>query len=76
LRNEAHRFGINFHRNKRSSDLVKSELDTINGIGVKSKEILFKELGSVDKIKNTGLKDLEKLLGRHKARIIFEYFKK
>jgi excinuclease ABC subunit C len=51
LRNEAHRFGINFHRDKRSSEMTKSELDTIRGIGPKTKEILLKHFGSVDKIR-------------------------
>ena len=42
LRNEAHRFGINFHRDKRSSEMLRSTLDDIKGIGNKSKEILLK----------------------------------
>ena len=42
LRNEAHRFGINFHRDKRSSEMIKSDLDQIKGIGPKTKEILLK----------------------------------
>ncbi|HEY5469100.1 MAG TPA: excinuclease ABC subunit UvrC, partial [Bacteroidales bacterium] len=52
LRNEAHRFGINFHRDKRSTEMIKSDLDQINGIGPKTKEILLKNFGSVDKIKD------------------------
>ena len=40
LRNEAHRFGINFHREKRSSDMIKSDLDRIKGIGPKTKETI------------------------------------
>ena len=43
MRNEAHRFGINFHRDKRSSGMTKSELDEIKGIGPKTKEILLKD---------------------------------
>ncbi len=53
LRNEAHRFGINFHRDKRSSEMIKSELDQIKGIGPKTKEILLKHFESVEKIRKT-----------------------
>ena len=66
LRNEAHRFGINFHRDKRSSDMVRSDLDQIKGIGPKTKEILIKHFGSVDKIKNAPLRNLKKWLARQK----------
>lgn len=76
LRNEAHRFGINFHRNKRSSDMTKSELDTIKGIGPKSKEILLKHFGSVEKIKQASPKELEEILGRSKASVLINNFKK
>ena len=55
LRNEAHRFGINFHRDKRSSEMIKSDLDQIKGIGTKTKEILLKNFGSVEKIRNANL---------------------
>jgi len=50
IRNEAHRFGINFHRDKRSAEMTKSNLDLIKGIGPKTKEILLKHFGSVEKI--------------------------
>ncbi len=52
LRNEAHRFGINFHREKRSTDMLRSGLDEIKGIGPKTKEILLNHFGSVDRIKS------------------------
>lgn len=76
LRNEAHRFGINFHRDKRSSDMLKSGLDTIKGIGPKTKEILLKHFESVEAIKNSSTDVLEKIIGRAKAEILAEYFKK
>ena len=76
LRNEAHRFGINFHRDKRSSEMIKSDLDDIKGIGPKTKEILLKNFGSVEKIKNAQLEELEKLVGTQKARILTNYFRK
>ena len=67
LRNEAHRFGINFHRLKRSSGMLKSELDSIKGIGPKTKEILLKNFESVSQIKNLPFTDLENLIGADKA---------
>jgi excinuclease ABC subunit C len=76
LRNEAHRFGINFHREKRSSGMTKSELDKINGIGIKTKEILLKKIGSIDKIKKSSFGELEKLIGTKKAEIITRYLEK
>jgi len=76
LRNEAHRFGINFHRDKRSSDMVKSDLDKIKGIGPRAKEILLKHFKSVDDIKNVSAGDLEKVVGGAKAIILSEYFRK
>jgi excinuclease ABC subunit C len=76
LRNEAHRFGINFHRNKRSSGMIKSDLDQIKGIGPKTKEILLKTFGSVERIKNTPVEELEKVVGASKTTIISGYFKR
>jgi excinuclease ABC subunit C len=76
LRNEAHRFGISFHREKRSTDMIRSDLDIINGIGTKTKEILLKEIGSVERIKNTPFDELEKLIGNKKATTLTEFFKK
>ena len=76
LRNEAHRFGINFHRDKRSSEMVKSDLDQIKGIGPKTKEILLKHFDSVDKIKSASPKELENLVGNAKSSILSVYFRK
>jgi excinuclease ABC subunit C len=76
LRNEAHRFGITFHRNKRSSEMAKSEIDKIKGIGTQTKETLLREIGSVEKIKKTPLKELEKLIGHHKTSILIKNLKK
>jgi len=75
LRNEAHRFGINFHRDKRSSEMVKSDLDPIKGIGPKTKEILLKHFGSVDKIRTASPEELENIIGPSKSSILSEYFK-
>lgn len=67
LRNEAHRFGINFHRGKRSSKMNSSFLDEIPGIGEKSKELLLKKFGSLKKLSEASLEELESLLGAKKA---------
>jgi excinuclease ABC subunit C len=76
LRNEAHRFGINFHRDKRSSEMIKSDLDKIKGIGPKTKEILLKHFESVDKIKSATSEELENLVGSAKASVLSGYFRK
>lgn len=74
LRNEAHRFGINFHRDKRSSGMLKSELDSIKGIGPKTKEVLLKNFSSVDEIKKADRSTLEKLIGNSKTSILASFF--
>jgi excinuclease ABC subunit C len=76
MRNEAHRFGINFHRDKRSSEMTRSVLDNIKGIGPKTKEILLKNFGSVEKIREASPEELEKHVGLKKAMIVSGYFKK
>jgi len=75
-RNEAHRFGITFHRNKRSKEFIKSELDNIPGVGEKTKQILFDHAKSVKEISEMKLEDLEKIIGMKKAKIIFVHFHK
>ena len=74
LRNEAHRFGINFHRNKRSSEMIKSDLDQIPGIGPKTKEILLKHFGSVEKIRDSSQEELKGIIGASKTAILTRYF--
>jgi excinuclease ABC subunit C len=76
IRNEAHRFGINFHRDKRSTDMVKSILDNINGVGPKTKEILLREYNSIDEIRNAGEENLKKLVGAGKAKILTKFLRK
>jgi excinuclease ABC subunit C len=76
IRNEAHRFGINFHRDKRSSEMTKSYLDLIKGIGPKTKEVLLKHFGSVEKIGAAEKSELEKLIGVSKTAILTNYFEK
>lgn len=76
LRNEAHRFGINFHRDKRSSEMTKSSLDEIKGIGPKTKDILLKRFGSVEKILGATEKELQNAIGVKKTSILTENLKK
>jgi excinuclease ABC subunit C len=75
LRDEAHRFGVTFHRDKRSSGMLKSELDEIKGIGPKTKELLLKHFGSVDEIKKTRPAELEKIIGHAKTDILTEFLR-
>ncbi|MHC1730966.1 MAG: excinuclease ABC subunit UvrC [Bacteroidales bacterium] len=70
LRNEAHRFGINFHRGKRSSKMNLSLLDEIPGIGEKTKELLLKKFGSVKKVAEASPAELENVVGSKKAVLI------
>jgi len=76
LRNEAHRFGINFHRGKRSTKMNRSFLDEIPGIGEKTKEILLKKFGSVKKIREVSAGELEAAVGQKKAAIILAAIQK
>ena len=76
LRDEAHRFGITFHRNKRSKEFITSELKSIEGVGDITMQKLLKEFKSVKKIKEQSLTVLEKSVGKLKAKIVFDYFNK
>lgn len=75
-RNEAHRFGIEFHRNKRSKNFIKSELENINGVGAKTIQNLFKQFNSVKEISEAKKEHLQNAVGNKKAEIIFNYFQK
>jgi len=70
IRNEAHRFGINFHRSKRSSGMNASMLDDIPGIGEKTKELLLKKFGSVKKVAEASIDELSEVVGSKKAGIL------
>ncbi|HPM31710.1 MAG TPA: excinuclease ABC subunit UvrC [Chryseolinea sp.] len=67
IRDEAHRFAITFHRQKRSKIQITTELDGLEGIGKKTAEKLLKEFKSVKKIKEASIEELEKLIGKKKA---------
>jgi len=74
LRNEAHRFGITHHRNKRSKASLTSELTQIKGIGPGAHEDLIKNLKSIKKIKTSSLEELSSIIGKSKAKLVFNYF--
>ncbi|MDR1746815.1 MAG: excinuclease ABC subunit UvrC [Tannerella sp.] len=72
LRDEAHRFGITFHRNVRSKKQLGSELDHIKGIGDKTKEALLKKYKSIKRLRETPVSELSDFIGKRKAEIIFK----
>jgi len=76
IRDEVHRFGISFHRQKRSKGTFKNELEEIKGIGKATTDLLLKEFKSVKKIKEASTEKLEKLVGKVKADVISRHFTK
>ena len=74
LRNEAHRFGIEFHRNKRSKEALNTSLETIPGIGEKTVIELLKHFKSTKRITQAGFDELTKVVGPSKAKKIVTYF--
>lgn len=74
LRNEAHRFGITFHRNKRSKAAINTELQNIEGIGEKTADELLKKFKSVKRVKEASIEKLTEAVGVSKARIIYASF--
>lgn len=74
IRDEAHRFGITFHRNKRSGALVHSSLEKIEGVGQKSIEALYRHFKTLSKIKSATVEELAKVVGESRATKIKNYF--
>ncbi|WP_289060582.1 excinuclease ABC subunit UvrC [uncultured Zobellia sp.] len=74
LRNEAHRFGITFHRNKRSKAAINSKLESIEGIGEKTAQELLKKFKSVKRIKEASMENLTETVGLSRAKKIYEAF--
>lgn len=75
IRDEAHRFGITHHRNKRSRETFKTELSEIKGVSNKTAQKLLTELKSVKQIKEATLAELSVLVGNAKAKLIYDFFK-
>ena len=74
IQDEVHRFAIKFHREKRSKRALHSELEDIKGIGPKGREALLKSLKTVKKIREAELAELEAIIGKAKAQIVYNYF--
>ncbi len=75
LRNEAHRFGVSFHRDKRSKSSLSSGLDNIHGIGENTKNKLLKKFKSISKLKKADEKEIIDLIGKSKAEKVMNYLK-
>ena len=75
IRDEAHRFGITHHRNKRSRETFKTELSEIKGISDKTAQKLLTELKSVKHIKEATLAELNAIIGNSKASLVYNFFK-
>lgn len=76
LRNEAHRFAITFHRNKRLKNTLKTELTSIPGIGQKTAQKLLSHFHSIKKIKEASKQDLANIAGNSVAQKIFDFYRK
>jgi excinuclease ABC subunit C len=74
IRNEAHRFGITHHRNKRSKEIIKTELSNIKGISDKTIQKLLSHFKSVQTIKQQSLDSIATIIGPSKAKLVFNYF--
>ena len=73
LRDEAHRFGLSHHRKKRSKEQIKSELDSIKGIGSITKKKLLATFKSIKRLKEADHAEIEKTVGKSKAKIIIDW---
>jgi excinuclease ABC subunit C len=76
LRNEAHRFGITFHRDKRSKSALNSSIETIPGIGEKTMLTLIKHFKSVKRLKLATEKEISEVVGASKSKKIIEFYNK
>ena len=70
VRDEAHRFAINFHRQKRSKAAIKTEIEELKGIGRQTADKLLKHFKSVKKIREASIEELTSLVGKAKAEIV------
>jgi excinuclease ABC subunit C len=74
LRDEAHRFGITFHRKKRSKQALETDLESIKGIGQQTAIDLLKEFRSLNRIKKASQKELANIIGSSKAQLIYQHY--
>ena len=75
IRNEAHRFAINYHKDLRSKNFLKSSIETIKGIGEKTRLKLINKFGSLDKLKEVDNKDIEDVIGKKKTEAVIAFLK-
>lgn len=75
LRNEAHRFGITFHRNKRSNQALKTELESIPGVGEKTIIDLLKHFKSAKRISEASFEEIAEIIGHNRAEKVIEHYK-
>lgn len=73
LRDEAHRFGLTFHRNQRSKNAITSRLDEVPGIGEKTKTKLMNHFKSVKRIKEASIEEVESVIGKAKTKVLLEH---
>ncbi|HBI40770.1 MAG TPA: excinuclease ABC subunit C [Tenacibaculum sp.] len=76
LRNEAHRFGITFHRNKRSKSAIQSELEQIPDVGKQTITNLLRKFKSAKRVKKASFEELKEVVGFSRAKKIFQYYQK
>lgn len=74
-RNEAHRFGLQHHRNRRSKAFLQSELTEISGIGPKAAQTLLKEFKNIETISQASVEKMAEVIGNSKAQLVFNYFR-
>ncbi|MBF65678.1 MAG: excinuclease ABC subunit C [Balneola sp.] len=74
VRDEAHRFAITFHRQKRSKRILITELTDIEGVGQKTSQSLLKEFGSVKQIKQAELDEIQKVVGKKNGEKVYNHF--
>ena len=72
IQDEVHRYAITFHRDKRSKSQLRSALDSIHGIGPKTKEVLLKHFKSVKRIKAADANEIEAVIGKAKAKVLID----
>lgn len=75
LRDEAHRFGLTFHRNQRSKNAITSRLDEVPGIGEKTKTKLMNHFKSVKRIQEAPITEIESIIGKAKTKVLLEHLK-
>jgi excinuclease ABC subunit C len=75
IRNEAHRFAINYHKDLRSKNFLKSKIETIKGIGEKTRLKLINKFGSLDKLREVDKKDIVNVIGEKKTEALLAFLK-